>query len=368
VARIDWEKQLGRRLKLQALHAFCAVAERGSLSQAARYFGCSQPAISALIADLEDTVGVRLLDRSPRGVEPNIYGHALLRRWMVALDELRQGINDIQSLSGSAVGEVRIGCTEGVGSAILAPVVDVFSASHPSVCLRIDYAETILAGLSKLRDRNVDVCLGRWRTLPAADGDLDVETLFEDETVIAASKRSPWARRTKVDLAELADQSWILTPIESWSYTIIAESFRRLGIAMPKPLLMTYSVPLRVNLVADSERITVFPASVLRFNRDNLGLSALPVELPPQAWPIAIVSLKDRVLNPAAQLFCEQLRVFSRTVAARPVEENATWRSAGFEEADPGWESPLCPVFAEWATAGVPCASPSATRPPAAPP
>jgi DNA-binding transcriptional LysR family regulator len=76
VARVDWEKQLGRRLKLQALHAFSAVVERGSLSQAARYFGCSQPAISALIAELEAVVGVRLLDRSARGVEPNLYGQA----------------------------------------------------------------------------------------------------------------------------------------------------------------------------------------------------------------------------------------------------------------------------------------------------
>jgi DNA-binding transcriptional LysR family regulator len=347
VARIDWEKQLGRRLKLQALHAFCAVAERGSLSQAARYFGCSQPAVSALIAELEETVGVRLLDRSPRGVEPNIYGDALLRRWSVALDELKQGINDIQSLTGSAAGELRIGCTEGVGSAILQPVIEAFSTSHPSACLRIDYAETLLAGLSKLRDRKVDICLGRWRKLPVADGDLHVETLFDDETVVAASKRSPWAHRSRVDLAELADQSWVLTPPESWNYAIIAESFRGVGLAMPKPFLMTYSIPLRVNLVVDSERITVFPASVLRFNRDHLGLIALPVELPPQTWPIAIVSLRNRVLNPAAQLFCKQLRVFSRTVAARPDEKDATLRSAGFEDVDTGWDSALCPQFAE---------------------
>jgi DNA-binding transcriptional LysR family regulator len=347
VARVDWEKQLGRRLKLQALHAFCAVVERGSLSQAARYFGCSQPAISALIAELEGAVGVKLLDRSARGVEPNIYGRALLRRWSVALDELKQGINDIQALTGSAAGELRIGCTEGVGSAILRPVIEAFSTSHPSVCLRVDYAETILAGLSKLRDRNVDVCLARWRKLPVADGDLEVETLFDDETVVAASKRSPWAHRSRVDLAELADRSWILTPPESWNYAMIAESFQRIGLAMPKPFLMTYSVPLRVNLVVDSERVTVFPASVLRFNRDNLGLMALPVELAPQTWPIAIVSLRNRVLSPAAQLFCKQLRVFSRTVAARRDEDDATLRSAGFEEVESGWESALCPAFAE---------------------
>jgi DNA-binding transcriptional LysR family regulator len=327
VARVDWEKQLGRRLKLQALHAFCAVVERGSLSQAARYFGCSQPAISALIAELEGAVGVRLLDRSSTGVVPNIYGQALLRRWSVVVDELKQGINDIQSLAGSAAGELRIACTEGVGSAILRPIIEAFSASHPSVCLRIDHAETILSGLAKLRDRNVDLCLGRWRKLTVAEGDFDVEVLFDDATVVAASKRGRWAHRSKVDLAELADRSWILTPPESWNYSIIAESFRRVGLAMPRPFLMTYSVPLRANLVVNSEHITVFPASVLRFNWDNLGLMALPVELPSQTWPIAIVTLKHRVLAPAAQLFCSQLRVF----AARVTEEDAALRSADLQ-------------------------------------
>jgi DNA-binding transcriptional LysR family regulator len=330
VGRVDWEKQLGRRLKLQALHAFCAVVERGSLSQAARYFGCSQPAISALIAELEAVVGVRLLDRSAKGVEPNLYGEALLRRWAVALDELKQGINDVQYLAGSAAGELRIACTEGVGSAILRPIIEAFSASHPSVCLRVDHAETILSGLAKLRDRTVDICLGRWRKLPVAEGEFDVEVLFDDETVVAASKRGPWAHRSKVDLAELADRSWILTPPESWNYSVIAESFRRVGLAMPRPFLMTYSVPLRANLVVNSEHLTVFPASVLRFNRDGLGLMALPVDLPPQTWPIAIVTLRHRVLTPAAQLFCKQLRVFAKTIAARAEEETAAFRDAGF--------------------------------------
>jgi DNA-binding transcriptional LysR family regulator len=275
VGKVDWERQLGRRVKLQALHALCAVAECGSLSQAARYFGCSQPAISALIAELEETVGVRLLDRSAKGVEPNIYGHALLRRWAVAFDELKQGLNDIESLAGSPAGELRIGCTEGVANAILKPIIEAFAAKHPSVCLRVNYDATLTPELSQLRDRNIDVCLGRWRKLPVADGDFNVEVLLEDETVVAASKRS-----------------------------------------MPRPFLVTYSVPLRISMVANSEYITVFPASILRFNHD-LGLVTLPVELPPQVWPIAIVTLRNRVMTPAAQLFCEEVRAFARTLVGR---------------------------------------------------
>jgi DNA-binding transcriptional LysR family regulator len=230
-------------------------------------------------------------------------------------------------LTGAAAGDLRIACTEGVGSAILRPIIEAFSTNHPSVCLRVDHAETILAGLAKLRDRSVDLCLGRWRKLPIAEGDFDVEVLFDDATVVAASKRGQWAHRSKVELAELADRSWILTPPESWNYSIIEDSFRRAGLAMPRPYLMTYSVLLRANLVVNSEHLTVFPASVLRFNWDNLGLVALPVDLPSQTWPIAIVTLKHRVLTPAAQLFCTQLRAF----AARVKEEETALRAVDFQ-------------------------------------
>jgi DNA-binding transcriptional LysR family regulator len=96
---------------------------------------------------------------------------------------------------------------------------------------------------------------------------------------------------------------------------------------MPRPFLMTYSIPLRVNLAVNSEHITVFPASVLRFNRDGLGLLALPVELPPQVWPIAIVTLRNRTLNPAAELFCGHIRAFLKTLATRLEETSAASRS-----------------------------------------
>jgi DNA-binding transcriptional LysR family regulator len=171
--------------------------------------------------------------------------------------------------------------------------------------------------------------------LPVADGDFRVEVLFDDETVIAASRHSRWAGQKKVELAELKDEFWVITPPESWNYSIIAESYRRLGLEMPKPFLVTYSVPLRVSLVANSDRITAFPASVLRFNRDNLGLAILPVELPPQVWPIAIVTLRNRTLPSPAHRFCDHVRAFTKALGLGLVPDaNA---SSGGEAARRFW-------------------------------
>src|SRR5258708_20428481 len=94
---IDWDAQIGRRLRLRDLHAFFTVVQHGSMAKAAVQLGVSQPAISKVIADLEHALGVRLLDRTRRGVEPTIYGQALLKRGLVAFDELTQSIKDSNS-------------------------------------------------------------------------------------------------------------------------------------------------------------------------------------------------------------------------------------------------------------------------------
>jgi DNA-binding transcriptional LysR family regulator len=90
VRKIDWENQIGRRLKLRDLHVFSTVVQRGSMGKAAAQLKVSQAAVSEAMADLEHALGVPLLDRSPRGVEPTMYGLALLKRGTAAFDELKQ--------------------------------------------------------------------------------------------------------------------------------------------------------------------------------------------------------------------------------------------------------------------------------------
>src|SRR5688572_14283079 len=98
----DSDDHIGRRLRLRDLRVFFAVVQAGSLAKAAVQLRVSAPAVSQVIADLEHAVGVRLFDRSRRGVEPTVYGRALLTRGRAAFDELRQGIRDIGFLADPA--------------------------------------------------------------------------------------------------------------------------------------------------------------------------------------------------------------------------------------------------------------------------
>ena len=102
--------RIGRRLKLQDLRVLIAVVQAGSMRKAAAHLNITQPSISRAIAELEDAVGVPLLDRNPQGIELTAYGRALLDSGVKVFDDLRQGVRQIECLADPAAGEVRIGC------------------------------------------------------------------------------------------------------------------------------------------------------------------------------------------------------------------------------------------------------------------
>ena len=250
--KIDWGSQIGRRLKLRDLHVFSTVVQHGSMAKAAAQLGVSHPTVSEVIADLEHTFGVRLFDRNPHGVEPTVYGSALLKRCVAALDELKQSIRDIEFLADPTSGELRIGCAESLSAAILPQVIEQFFTAIPTRDSERGCSRHRHAGNSRLRDRSLDLVLARMRPLDElhfAD-DLNVEILFDDKLVIVAGTKHPLARRRKVDLAELVNEPWLLTSSDNWNYVMVAEAFRARGLDAPKVILKTLSIHLRTNLLA----------------------------------------------------------------------------------------------------------------------
>src|SRR5215831_16233962 len=156
--KLDSDSQIGRRLKLRDLHLFFTVVQQGSMAKAALQLGISQPNVSEAIADLEQTLDARLFDRRPRGVEPTLYGKALLKRTRAVFDELRQGIKDIEFLDDPSIGEIRIGFPAAAMATFLPHVIQKFTEVYPRVVLRVSEVPTS-ATYSVLRERTHDLHL-----------------------------------------------------------------------------------------------------------------------------------------------------------------------------------------------------------------
>src|ERR1043166_1131317 len=132
-----WNDRIGRRIKLSDLHILLAVAQSGSMAKAANQLAVSHPVVSRSIGELEHALGVRLLERNPRGVELTAYGRAMINRSHAAFDELRQGVKDIEFLSDPTVGEVRIGTTPPLAASFVFAVIDRLSRRYSGIRFRV---------------------------------------------------------------------------------------------------------------------------------------------------------------------------------------------------------------------------------------
>ena len=315
--RVDWEARVGRRVRLRDLHILMAVVQCGSMAKAAVHLGVSQPAVSEAIADLESALGVRLLDRSRRGVELTNYGTTLLKYGKAAFDELRQGVKEIEFLSDPTAGELRIGCPESISSGPLLPIIERLSERYPRVRVHVEQFSTPTLEFPELERRDIDLVLARLNPAPAnkpADS-VNVEILFNDRFCFAAGVGSQWARRRKINLAELVGEPWILTPLDSPGSAAVMEVFRVNGLALTRISVTTYSVHLRNGLVANGRFLTALPASILALNSGHL--CELPIALPMPPWPVAIVTAKKRALNPAVRLFEDCARAVAKLIVIR---------------------------------------------------
>jgi DNA-binding transcriptional LysR family regulator len=314
-----WESRIGRRVRLHDLHALSVVVQSGSMAKAAKELGVTQSAVSQMVADLEAALRVRLLDRSTRGVVATIYGSVLIKRSRAALDELRNGIQEIESLTDHATGQVRIGCPESISSAVLPSIAELFFKRYPRAVLDVD--DVNFGMLAPLLDRKIDLVIargGRGFAEQDVSDDLNVETLFEDELVVAAGPQSRWFNSRKIDLADLINERWILTVPGVWNHMLVSEAFRARGLDMPNISMRTISVHLRTNLIATGDFITTLPRSVLHLYANRFSLKVLPIDFPARPWPVSIITVKNRTLSPVAERFIECAYEASKSIAAGP--------------------------------------------------
>jgi DNA-binding transcriptional LysR family regulator len=300
--------EIGRiepRIGLHDLRVLMVVVEAGSMGKAARLLATSQPAVSRSIAELEHALGVRLLDRSAQGIEPTPYGRALLKRGAAVFDELQQGIKDIRFLSDPTVGDLTIGASIAIAEGFICSVITRLSQRYPRLTFRVHATDTATA-YQLLVARKVDLAIMHV-IRPLAEDLVDVEPLLQDPHVVVAGAHNSLVRRRRISLAQLADEPWAL-PLADQPYgTIVNEAFRAHGLTVP-PTVVGSTLPLRTALLMTGRFLSMVPRVVMQFPPKNRLLRILPIDLAGTERPLALLTLKNRTLNPLAQLFADHAR------------------------------------------------------------
>ncbi|MCS3452006.1 MULTISPECIES: LysR family transcriptional regulator [Bradyrhizobium] len=311
---MDWSDRIGRRIKLRDLHVVLAIAEAGSMAKASQKLSISHPVVSKTISDLERTLGVKLFERTSQGVELTRYGAAMLKCGVNVFDEMRQGLREIEFLTDPTSGELAIGCPEIMNAGIIPTVSERLLRQHPRLQLRVVHADIGLSQFDLLRERKVELLVGRLPD-PFVEDDLVFEPLLQEPFVAVVGIDSSWARRRRIELADLMEESWVLPPYDSTPGGIISEIFSASGLKPPRPSIATLSIQLTTTLIATGKFVGILPNSVAQFSARRVGLKLLPAKIPLTHYAIAILTLKNRTPGPLAKLFIEHARTVAKSLS-----------------------------------------------------
>jgi DNA-binding transcriptional LysR family regulator len=207
------------------LQAFCEVVERKSFSLAAERLGVTQPAVSLQVRALEKRLGMQLLDRSGRRVEPTEAGLRLYRgaQRLLALEE--EITNELaEEATGALAGTFEIGASTGPGGVVLSQLLCQFANQHPGLHVALSVFDTQTV-VERVADRTLE--LGVVGAAPRHRG-VEYEPFFHDTVILACPPGHAFASRT-VTLDDLRGETLIVMQEGAGVRQMIEDELRRVG-------------------------------------------------------------------------------------------------------------------------------------------
>lgn len=285
------------------LALFHLVAQAGGITRGAEAARISQPAVSKQIAELEDALGVRLLERAPRGCRLTEAGKILAayaQRWRSVENEAARAIEEYRGLRR---GRLAIGASLTIAGYLLPEVVAQFHRRFSAVELQLEIANTQCIQRALL-DSSIELGLTEG---PIEDDELASTVFFHDEIVPIAPAGHPLLKRRDVSIRDLCREPLILREEGSGTRAVVERALHRKGLQV-KPLLSLASPEAIMNTVAAGVGLAFISHLVVgqELHSGRLGivrLKDLTIER-----PLHLQRVRGRGESPALTKFLEVLK------------------------------------------------------------
>jgi DNA-binding transcriptional LysR family regulator len=282
------------------LALFQAVAHAGSISGGAAAVRVSQPAVSRQIAELENELGVRLLDRLPRGCRLTEAGSILAdyaSRWQSLEKEAARAIEEYRGLKR---GRLTVGASLTIGGYLLPGMLAEFHRRFPEIELQVEIGNT---------ERINKALLAGTIELGLTEGPLEAEELestvfFQDELVPIAPPDHPLLKKGGVTAREICREPILLREEGSGTRAVVERALRRRGITV-QPLLSLASPEAIKNAVAEGMGVAIVSRLIVSLEVQAGSLGIIPVKDLSILRPLHLQRVRGRSLSPALAKFLE---------------------------------------------------------------
>lgn len=309
IPETSYRELLASPVRIRHLVTALSIADAGSIAGASTALHVAQPATSRTLQQLESTIGLKLFDRLPRGMQPTEAGEVFLanaRGITTALTELHTQLHELRT---GATGTIRIG-TVVAGAADLIPLaIARFAEQNPFVKFRLIESNPDSLYQS-LQAGELDVVIGR--LLPLSERDhVETEAFYQDSVQVLVRSGHPLAARKRLKLEQLIDHSWILPPPGTALRSQIDQRFEAVTAQPPRRVIECVTMPTVRRLLIETDSIAVVPTGALGSDMTSGNLlTSLPVTIAAQSVPIGVIRRSGVPLSRA----CEEFLAIARTI------------------------------------------------------
>ncbi|WP_243041614.1 LysR family transcriptional regulator [Dyella sedimenti] len=291
-------------MDLRGLRYLVEVVRHGGFARAAEYAHATQPTLSKAIAQLEDELGDRLLERGRGGVRLTAAGEVVHRHALAMLAESSRLREELDALRGLRRGELRLGLPPLGSNVLFAPLLARFRHQHPQIEIRLlehgsrRLEQAVLAG-----ELEITATL-----LPVGEG-LAHQPVRDEPMLALLPQAHPRAAAKRFRLEWLGDTPLVLFEEGFALNRLIREACARHGVA-PREAVRSAQVDFILALVAAGGGVALLPRLVVE-DRSLSGLVALPLASNDLRWKMVLAWRQGTALSPAA-------RAWLALVAGRP--------------------------------------------------
>jgi DNA-binding transcriptional LysR family regulator len=292
-------------MEIQQLRHLIAAVEHRNLLKAADKSYISQSGLSRSLKSLEHRLGVQLLTRGPKGVEPTVYGLTVIRRAKVILNEVARSIEEVRAIEHGRIGETTFGITQNYANYLMPELLASLHAERPGLHVTV-VADGFLELVKKVKAEEIDFAFGLIGRIHHSDG-LTIEPLMENRSRVVAGSHHPLAGKRDISIADLAGAQWAMLSSESVQRGF-GLFFETRGLPVAPQMLKSNSIALIRHVVCESDALTILPQEVVQPEIDAGALVALDCETPVERTRIGLVFRDGGLITPQAEVVVKRIR------------------------------------------------------------
>lgn len=294
-------------VSIKHLQTFLAIVEAGNFRRASEVLHLSQPAVTAHVKQLEQAIGMPLLDRTTRRMRVTAAGDRLRTMAEQTLADLDAVLLELRNEATLQRGRISISCVPTIAASVLPRVLGRFGEKYPGVTVKVFdvIAEKIFA---QVMEDKVDFGIG---PPPAVGAEFDFRAITRDPFVAVVPRGHPWADRKSVTLTDLVGVPF-LALLQGYNVReTLDATLKKHGLKITPKYEVQHHYTLG-GMVEAGLGITALPSMAVSMLSRPL-LRTVPIR-PSPTREVGIIKLKRKKLSPAPQVFID---MFNEVVSKR---------------------------------------------------